>query len=248
MLLRKSLISGSRQAMRAEVLFDDPLGYWMLDDDDMYSGEFLDSSGNGYDLTVVGDPQYAYRPLMRDGVRYANFNDDYAYNNSPLGLTMPYTGSWTVTATLINDSAAPQNDIFSIGEAGTSSSVNWSVGAILESSGNNVVPRFLWEYGSGSNEDNKPTSVYVAPSKVQMLHFVKEVSGKALRVYQNGLLIWRSTYVNEPTGGGSNKVFVGGDTTNNTSQMTLGHVAFFPSVLSEKRIRAHAVAGGTMCR
>lgn len=232
-----------------EILADSPTGYWKCND----SGSTLaDSSGNGFDMAVVGSPtmQHSFLVPTSDDKFMRITGNQGGSITSALGTSPPLTGDWTVCAIIALDNAATNNfTAFSLGDFSSElEALNLQVYCYRRTA-NNGGPAALWENGAGSdNLMNWPYSTLgLALLKPVIFHWVKDTTANTVTFYVGGMKMQTAVaYANEPTGGtGSIKARIGYDGTNAQNNGSIGHVAFFNGQkLSDARIWAHAQAAG----
>lgn len=237
---------GDPGALAAEILRDAPRGYWKCNET---SGTTLvDSSGNGYDLTLTGTYTLAESPLLSVGddryLRFSGISGSYASRSGAMGLAVPFNRSMSACF-LIRRMTADPVYAFVIGGFGETEAVNIQYQSLINSS--SLIAN-LWETTAAANiglAEVEAGALYT----VHMIHTVKDAATKRVRHYLDGRLVWNLTYADEPTGGGSVDTYVGGDLNSSICNAVIGHVAFFDDkVLSESRIHAHAQAAGRVLR
>jgi Concanavalin A-like lectin/glucanases superfamily len=228
-----------------EVMADTPLGYWKLDE---ASGNFADSSGNGYTLPIVGTPVTVYQYenldpniLDRKGPLVNNSSQANYAGNLSLGLTTPTTmtmevwGAWHAEGFLM-----------SYGADGETAATN--VALQIELAANGVITWF-WEYGSGTNGPAPPTYLGGALSST-LVHIavVKDSAALTCKGYINGRLASNSTYTagQEHTGGTSGRfsLFNSLASINPGADGVYAGAAIYTTALSQERIKAHVRALG----
>lgn len=84
--------SATRTSYASEVLSDNPLVYWRLNDS---SGDFVDSSGNGHDATTGGSPGY-----QQAGALYGDSNKAIYFNGGAGGLVASDTWNQITVGTI----------------------------------------------------------------------------------------------------------------------------------------------------
>lgn len=214
-----------------------PTAYWKLDE---ASGTFADSSGNGNTLTGAGTFSYQgaalYPRSPTDRFVKLAASARVEMSGVPAGVSVPITGSWTVTG-LYGPPATGY--MFGIGGNGETAATNFQLS--LATSGGGVLS--FWESGSGTNRqiDYFATAV-LSPANFTM---VKRAGSLTVDLYINGLFAASGTYTVEPTGGSSVTTGIGSVSSAASGAMAAGHVAFFNGVeLSDDDIIDIARAAG----
>jgi hypothetical protein len=230
-----------------EIAADSPRGWWKLDE---ASGNFADSSGNGYTLTITGAPiaQYQFRALdprfpTRKTVAVNNGGEfNYAVSATKLGLTAPVT-TFTVEVWGAFTSAG---FIAGLGADGETSTANFAMQLAVGSGGGLGT---FWEYGSGTNAPATPSFIGGGLDGT-LHHFVqtKDAATRQVKQYIDGQLVGSQVYTagQEHTGGASGVFSLLGNPGDATPAATgvYGGAAYYTTVLSEARIQAHARALG----
>lgn len=231
---------GSLTSLATEILADTPTGYWKLNEE---SGDFADSSGNGFTLTASGTIRYQQSALeLRTSDLYAHFESGAgAQRAGALGLTLPLTGDWTIEGIMLA-SVDTQVSMFGIGGVGDASA-NTNVQAGLYTPSGNIAG--FWESGTGTNQETQ----FIAIQRGRPLHIVmvKDGTANTLELWINGCFVAKKTYTTEPSGGlaASVSTGVGQMDAFNSGTVGLAHVAFYNgSKLSAARILQHAKSGG----
>lgn len=236
---------GSPSALDAEILRDAPHGYWKCDET---SGTTLvDSSGNGFDLTLTGTYTLAESPLFPiGGTNYIRFSGagGYASRSGTMGLSTPFNRSMSACILIKRFTADPVY-AFVISNSGETEADNFQF--LIGVSPTELIANF-WETTGAVNvavEEVGAGATYAT----HMIHTVKDAVNKRVRHYLDGRLVWTLTYTDEPTGGSNCNTYLGGDLNSAVTNAVLGHVAFFDdTILSEARIHAHAQAAGRILR
>lgn len=231
---------GTLNPIDTEILADSPTAYWKLDE---ASGNFADSSGNGFTLTPSGTIRYQQSALvLRTSDKYAHFESGAGASRAgALGLTMPLTGDWTIEGIMLA-SIDTQVALFSIAGLGDASANTNAQAGLYTPSGNIAA---FWESGTGSNQEVQ----FLAIPRARPIHVVmiKDGTANTLDLWINGCFIAQKPYTTEPTGGVAANVSTGIGQTDgfNSGNLGLAHVAFYNgSKLSGARILQHAKSAG----
>lgn len=228
-----------------EIALDSPTGYWKLDE---VSGNFADSSGNGYTLTVTGSPVTAYQfsaldpafPTRKTPSVTSGGQTNYAGDATVFGLSLPITtytmemwGRWSVGGIAMG-----------IGASGETLATNFA-GQIIISSGGKLST--FWEYGAGTNA-SITASLFgdLLDGELHHIAVTKDAATRTLSYYIDGIYVGGFTYVvGQEHTGGTSAVFsifgTPGDSSAGADGQYAG-AAFYTTVLSESRIQAHARA------
>lgn len=230
---------GTSTSLESEITADAPTGYWKCNEE---SGTTLaDSSGNDFDLTLAGDYDLAYSPLVEAASSHIRFQaNGRASAAGDLGLTPPVTGDWTIEAVFACESSTVTFFILALvsDTASEDEADNYQLRAEV-STGD---MRTFWEYDGGTNQFSTST-VQVLRDRKYHAAFVKDGTAGTMAFHLNGVKLGTVNYGNEPTGGTDQlnivlgNVVAGGD-------VIMGHVAFYDRKLSNARIAAHAQAAG----
>lgn len=254
-----AVYGASSAALRASILNDSPTGYWICDE---ASGATVlaDSSGNGYDLTVVGSSHLRFQsyPLIPgDETKFMTLLSTGvggADRAGSLGITPPITGDWSVEAMcmLFLDVGATDNWIFSIGGTGETSAVNFQL-ALRVGYLNHYT---FWESGAGTDRFTYPLNRndQSCIATCMPYHIGVAKSGLTLSFYLNGRFIGNGTAAAQPTdGSGVIGTVIGRSPTylnsTNPRDVCMGHIAFYNGVvLSRFAFRERAVNAGVYGR
>lgn len=242
-----SSFAGLDNALSVEILADAPIGYWKCNDT---SGTTLeDSSGNNFDLTIVGTPTLADSYLVpTDNDKYLRVKGtgDGAELVSKLGTTPPLTGNWAFECIVKTESYT--TNIVRVMSFGLNTS---------ELEVNNVQASFFFAATTGNAgvfwEHSAGTDVVVArspattPNTFGASIYAVEKDGTANTVtfYLNGKKFADAVaYANEPTGGSGSIKFCIGYDGNNTQNFVIAHASFYTTLPGAARWWAHAQAAG----
>lgn len=254
-----AVYGASSAALRASILNDSPTAYYICDEADGAT-TLADSSGNGYDLTVVGSSHLEFQsyPLIPgDETKFLTLRATGvggAHRAGSLDLTPPVTGSWSVEAMcmLFLGGGGTDNWIFSIGGTGETSPVNFQlalrVGYINHYS--------FWESGAGTDRfyypANQNDQEYMTICVPQHVAITKNAG--VMSYYLNGRYIGGVNGVTSPTdGSGAIGTVVGRSPTYlnaaNPRSVCMGHIAFYSGVVLDRiAIRERAVNAGVYGR
>lgn len=174
-----------------------PVGLWLFD------GDMLDSSGNGYNLTVAaGTEQY-----VNIGVpgHQAFYFDGSTYLTRAVTNDLIITGDWTIQW-IVHMLGTTEQTMLSCGAAGETEAANFCYFLGVES---NRYLRSIWEYSTGSNStyDNSTGGAY--PTR-QTHHLMAVKSSNVISWYRNDSLFGAaSTTLTAHSGGTSGFLHVG---------------------------------------
>lgn len=246
--MRITELTGVNRTIDTEIAADTPRGYWKLDET---SGNFADSSGNGYTLTPTGTSpidQYAFSamnpdfPTRKSPVSTLGSATRYASAASLLGLTPPITtytievwGAWTTAGV-----------VCAIGANGETLAANFAMKLDINSNG--TISNFF-EYGSGSDGGTASSILGgVLDGKLHHLAITKDAATRTVAMYIDGRYVGGYVYAagNEHTGGTSGVFSLFGSPGDSSSGVdgVYAGVAFYATALSEARVQAHAKALG----
>lgn len=235
---------GRAALLAAEITADSPMAYWKCDET---SGTTLDNAQGtaAYDLTLSGTYTLSYTYLLPgDTTKYLALLGTAAYAgvSGSLGFTPPINGDWTVECVILpKNYTANGNRIFAIAGVGETEATNYQMYVFTNTDG--TLGAF-WEHSAGTNV-SIASGVNIRRGEAVHLAFTKDGTGNTVTFFINGRKVGIVSYANEPTGGsGSMLTRIGNDGTGSSDPMTIGHVAVYNSVLSDARIRAHALAAG----
>lgn len=196
----------------------DPVGLWRFD------GSLTDLSPTGDDLSV-DNGSLLYAASHEFGNRAAYFKDNQLRlrGNNPAPAPLVITGDVTVqlvvffNQTVGVDSFGTQ--LIGLASAGGSGAeVNNDLYTLfLNNVSGQMVPRFTWEYGTGSRESITGTGYNLGLGQWYHLVGVRESTGGSLStgsLYLNGQLIAETTSLNDATGGASSSLWLGRDPNN----------------------------------
>lgn len=230
-----------------EIAADSPRGYWKLDE---ASGNFADSSGNGYTLTITGTPiqQYQFsainpkKPTRKTPVSTAGGIGSYAVNAAALGVSLPIT-TYTMEVWGVFTTAGV---VMGIGGNGESLAANFA--CKLDINSNGTISNF-WEYGSGTNGWTASSILGgTLDGKLHHLAVTKDAATRTVAYYIDGRYVGGGTYSagSEHTGGTSGVFSLFGSPGDSSAGVAgvYGGAAFYTTALSEARIQAHAKALG----
>lgn len=239
--------SGSANTLAVEIMADTPTGYWKFDE---ASGNFQDSSGNGYHLTTIVNTTYQASLLIPTlpTTLFARLNASSGEASragpNPLGISAPLVGDWSMSICVMSPNIQTNPlEMFRIGGTGETQVLNFQLDFAVATSG---LLGCLWEFNAGTDVPNASTTT-VLEAKAYHFALVKDGTANTLQFYVNGLPVSSVAYVNEPSGGTDAAVNFGFGATNagNTSTYAVGHAAFYNGIkLSAARIAAHARAAG----
>ena len=234
---------GAASTLDAEILADTPTAYWRCSE---VSGNLDDSSGGAHTLTVSGTPVRSFSrlaPGLAD--EHIRWSSAYASLADTLGVAVPWTGSWSLEfVVLLPAGISVEQGVFSVGVPSfDTEATNYQLYASLDTGRK---PILIWEYGAGTNVEFKPEPVITLGER-HLIAWTKDAASKVVRCYIDGCCVFKASYTQEPTGGGSAVTDVGRNSAAGTSTAVLGHIAFWSgTVLPQERIQAHAVSAGVM--
>lgn len=235
--------------IQTEILADNPTAYWQCDET---SGTALnDSSGNGHHLTLAGTYTLAKSALVptEPGKKYILFTGvagSYGGRTGTLGITTPVNGDYTLEA-IIACHAITSSTRFIITAVASGETEATNVQFSLTYTNTGLLSAF-WEHSAGTNVTTTAPAAALREGYVYHLVIVKDGTANTLDYYINGIWVGQTTYTNEPTGGSSTNIRVGGDDVGSASHSgLLGEVAVYSGQkLSASRIAAHAYAAGLL--
>lgn len=232
--------SGGSVSLTGEMLADSPLALWPLTD---ASGALADISGAGRDLSVTGSLARAVSPLLAPDPVAQWSGVVYASRSGSIGLTTPWTGSWTVEAgvCLVDTPTAAGIVLYQFGVLGDETEAgNAQVFAYITS---DRIVRVIWEHGGGSNVAFAAASTPLQIGVGYLVGIRKDASASTLAILLNGRVVSSAAYTQQPTGGGSGYSSIGAASTGGSvNAALLGPVAVYASALPLSRLRAHAIA------
>ncbi len=244
--------SPTGNTLSAEILADVPTGYWKCNDTS--GSTIVDSSGNGFDLTVTGTPTLAYAvevPTETASFLRIKGTGDGASLTSALGTSPPLTGDISFCCIVTPESLITNHNLlFSLGLNSSETEANNIQFYAYLDIGNSGRLTVFWENGAGTDTNvaqSQQSSQLPVLMRSAMWHAVKDGTAKTVTFYRNGVLMGNAvSYTNNPTGGtGSIQARIGFDGTLSTGTMRIAHVAFFNAVkLTAARVWAHARAAG----
>lgn len=230
---------GAANSLETEILADSPSLYYICDE--TTGTTIADSSGGGYDMTVVSGVTLDYSTLDDTAVTHPLWGSgtaDGASISGVAGITVPMNGDWTIEALVV-----PQSTAFMIfGNVVSGETEATNVQLIFQVISGNL--SIQWESGAGVN------TIVTGPSIEQynMQHLAARKDGTANTIdfFINGVMVRRVSYATEPTGGSSINTYLGNATPVTSNGLKImGHVALYDAAqLTDARIRAHAVAAG----
>lgn len=231
-----------------EIVVDSPTAYWKCDEP---SGDLVDYSGNAFTLAPTGTSNYQRAPIVPSSVKsylrvVGSAGTIYYSRAGTLGLATPITGSWTCEAVVrLEETASSGNHrILVMGASGESTATNYQIYCYITTSGG---MGSFWEFGAGGTDNDIISTKSTIPKGVAH-HFVwrKDATNRLMQFFIDGALIdsiaWAGA--NDVTGGSSCNTAIGDAFGSANSGYTVAHVAFYNKLLSDARIRAHAVAAG----
>lgn len=230
-----------------EIAADSPRGYWKLDE---ASGNFADSSGNGYTLTITGTPVQQYQfsalnksfPTRKTPASNLGGQTSYAVNASALGLSLPVT-TYTMEAWGAFTAAGV---LMAVGGVGETAVANFA--GKLDINSNGTMSNF-WEYASGTDGWTASSLLGgLLDGKLHHIVITKDAATRTVAYYIDGRYVGGGTYsAGVEHTGGTNGVFsvfgAPGDSSAGVDGV-YGGIAFYTTALSEARIQAHAKALG----
>jgi len=239
-----------REQIKKIILADSPTAYWICDEST--GSTFVDSSGNGYDLTKTANVVLREDALypVPDGTRYPRYPQTLTTGASragTLGASVPMIGNWTWES-IVRCYAVPSatiTEIFTIKGNGETEATNAQIVIYLSSSGISA----LWETGAGTDIAIVPTAQF-SPQAGYPSHYMVTKSGLDVTFFMNGRKLETVTASGQPTGGtGTVGVVICSDGTYalgpTNSGIVMGHIAFYNgTVLTEEKARARAWACG----
>lgn len=254
-----AVYGASSAALRASILNDSPTGYWICDEADGAT-VLADSSGNGYDLTVVGSSHLEFQsyPLIPgDETKFLTVRATGvggADRAGALDIARPITGDWSVEAMcmMFISGGGTDNWIFAIGGTGETSAVNFQL-ALRVSFQNHYT---FWESASGTDRFtyplNRDDQACIAPCMPYHVGVAK--SGLNLSFYLNGRFIGVGSAAAQPSdGSGAVGTVIGRSPTYlnaaNPRSVCMGHIAFYNGVVLDRfAFRERAVNAGVYGR
>lgn len=220
------------------LLADSPAVLLTLDET---SGVFVDSSGNGRDFTAGTGVTRNLTPLIADGGKAASADGSATagHNIGSLGSAggIGQTGTLSCVVSIPSGSIA-SSTMLAVG----TSSAGWGLGIGNGAGGSG---RRLGGICAGVNYINSGYD-FPAPigSRPIVVHLAMTLASHVFTFFVNGWAVGTNT-ISELSPGAS--LFVGGGPEACASGIIIDHAAFFPTVLSDARIKEHAAVlmGGT---
>lgn len=246
--------AGAPTTLAAAIAADTPTAYWKCDD--LTGSTLVDSSGNGFDLTLTGTFVLASRYLVPSlpttkFIKFGTSATSFAKRAGSCGMTTPPVGDYTIECVVLDDPGVTFAMIIAqLGSAAhTVEADNFQLS--LGISGTGAIISAFWEHGVGTNDQTDLTGHNPGSTRPCHLALVKDGTANTLLFYINGIVVGSTTptvgYANEPTGGGNVATFLGGEPSDNGSGLCIGHVAMYNGVkLGADRIFAHARAAGVI--
>lgn len=224
----------------AVVLTDGPVGYWRHED---ASGNLIDSSGNGHDLTPVGSLTYSQVGQVDNAINYVTGGPSRAeITNSSSANAFDFLGNLTLELWVF-PTQIPQQETGAIltknnGSGGAGSS-NYS----MEWKGGGIRPRMIVSIAPSTNVNAEMTS---EPAVDTWFHLVGVRNDTSLRIYYNGDLEASTTIAGTALRATNQRFTLGAFS---EGGFNLGHggrldeVAVYSNALTEERVLAHYNAG-----
>lgn len=195
-----------------------PVGLWL------FNGNLTDSGSSGENLTV-DNGTIQYSSSHEHGKQAIRFRDNQlrVRGGTPASSPLIVVGDITVQAVFMMDTTVGIDtfgtNILAFGSAGGSGAeVNndlYSL-AVADVTGE-MVPKWTWEYGAGNRETMQPVGYNLSLGQWYHMVGVRETEGGGLctgRLYINGQLVLETPNLNEATGGGSSRLYLGRDPNN----------------------------------
>jgi len=227
----------------AEILVDNPLGYWKFNE---ISGNTIinyGSFGANGNLTKTSGVTLAASKIVPSS------NDSFAYfsnttstaNVSNTIFSVPVTGDRTLEAiVLAGYDGTNITKIMGLGASSETAAVNYQLAMHLQATGQLID---FWEYSNGTNATIESN---LFPDRSVPVHLVqvKDSTAKTVTFYINGIKGSTIPYTTEPSSGTSTRFSIGYDLGDSTSPFTIAHAAVYSTKLSDARILEHAKAAG----
>lgn len=232
--------NGSASLMAARIMQYTPRGFWRCDDS---SGSTIaDSSGNGFDLTLIGTRRLACSALIPgDPTLFLRLGPGIGYAKRTGNPLYPVTNaSWTIVviARFMSASSAGSCFLF-IGANGETESTNVLCGVAVRAA---ATPYMFWEYGPGNNV------LLESPFALQGTSFFAvrfDATTMHVTTFVNGDRVDDLVATQYATGGTLADTFIG---TNEAVSVQyngdIGMLAFFGAALSDDAIKSISAAGG----
>jgi hypothetical protein len=178
-------VKGPRKpTIRGHWKIRNPIGLWQL------SGDLLDSSGNGYDLSLAAGAA-VYTTFPYSGGKLKGFTcDGVSYLSRPARTpALDLVANMTIEYLLYMSAAPAASSVVVYGAAGETLNDNYLYSMLFNTAGvPNPRYRYLWENGAGVNVDNYSTALLPIPIwSVTHCAFVR--SGLNWKSYLNGGLM-----------------------------------------------------------
>ena len=231
-----------------EVLADNPIAYWRLDET---SGTFCDDQQDNHEATYVGAPSLAYEsivnlPSEKKGARFSGTGQYSSVMGFPLGINSKL-GNWAIECWVKVPSTTPTNAVFYLYHQGTtdgSTNKNYSLTLHSVSAGATGFVRFdTYTPSGGQTQTGAGAVVYDT-----IYHIVvdKAPGGGNLKIYVNNSVVASGSDESYTGGTDMDAVFIGNHTDPlyrvNTS-LIMQEVAVYGVTLGPTRIAAHYNAG-----
>lgn len=233
-------------ALADAILALSPVAFWKCDET---SGNFADSSGNGFNLTKDANTQNAiakFIPTVSSKLALGSgLTNDGNTRTGTLGLSTPVNGDLTFAICLSRNPkdilAGRLYTVFSFDASGETEATNIQFSLNFREG----LYSYIHEYSTGTNELVNFGVAIDTISTVYYLALTRNSSTKTLKLYINGNLVDTQTYTNAPTGGSSCGTNLMGDQLGEYSPGAFfGYAAVWSSELSAAQLVTLAQAAG----